>query len=35
MLPAGFEPVIPTIEWQQIYAFDGAAIGIGSSTFGN
>jgi hypothetical protein len=31
MPPAGFEPLIPAVERQQIYAFDGAATKIGSS----
>jgi hypothetical protein len=31
MPPVGFEPVIPAIERQQIYAFGGTATGIDSS----
>ena len=31
MLPVGFEPAIPGIEWPQTYVLDRAATGIGSS----
>jgi len=33
MSSAGFEPAIPAIEHPHTYALDGAATGIGISTF--
>jgi hypothetical protein len=34
MLRGGFEPAMPTSDWPQTYAFDRAASGIGTFTFG-
>jgi hypothetical protein len=31
MLPVGFEPAIPAIEWPQTYVLQSAGTGIGSS----